>query len=116
MGFLFLDDTVLLEHHHEAPQGPPCNCEAHRSIDRCDHHAAFGFEKRDPWEKSDVTREGTVAFGRKNDGCTDLGGHFHRLLDCRGEGASKCGEAQARYFLVEFARDVELQTKESRYT
>uniref|UniRef100_A0A7S4HKV8 Uncharacterized protein n=1 Tax=Odontella aurita TaxID=265563 RepID=A0A7S4HKV8_9STRA len=111
MSHLFRDRSAIFTEHYEAVQ-KKCSCQASQSTDRCNQHAAYGFKKRDPWEKSNTNLEGPVGYGRETDGCTDLSGHIHRLLQCD----VSCSEPFASYHLVEFARDVELQTPESRYT
>lgn len=111
MSYLFRDKSALLTEHYEAVQ-KKCSCRASHSEDRCNQHGTYGFKKRDPWKKSNTNTEGPVGYGRENDGCTDLMGAPHRLLECDAE----CTEPIATYHLVEFARDVELQTPESQYT
>lgn len=111
MSYLFRDRSALLRDHHESVE-KKCSCQASQSEDRCNQHATYGLKKRDPWKKSNTNLEGPVGNGRINDGCTDLMGHFHRILECD----ASCTEPIATYHLVEFARDVELQTPESLYT
>jgi hypothetical protein len=125
--WIFLGDSTiwrlfsrspLLEHLSTEISGPPCpgySCE-NTKAGRCDNDQILGFHRVETWQVPNK-REGPVVFGLENPFCLDCGGCLSQLLHCtppQGEAVMEECEKQkpsGGYFSIEFARDVELQSR-----
>jgi hypothetical protein len=85
-----------------------CQCQS-KSSGRCNMALDFELEKRKPWIPPDKSKgEGPIVYGLKNPHCMDCSGCSSRFVECN---VSCPHFSTVSYFGVEFARDVEIQTK-----
>ncbi len=108
---LFLGDSTVYRMFN-SDSTSKCRCKSSISSGRCNLIKALGLTRATKWT-APSQNEGPLHFGRKHPFCTDCSGCNMKL--CVGPlKTPSC--IQQNYIPIEFARDVEMQTKKSATT
>ena len=130
LGKVLIDEPHKKLNEEQHPCKSDLNCDIRRQGDRCDLHGVFGFEPPKKWKKPSFYPkfEGPANYGATHPYCSDCVGCETEFLHCtqydsnddvNKTNSEECEEDKlvyGGYMMIEFAKDLELQTSVFRTT